>query len=203
LARREFEVPLIIGIVVVVLILTVTVVSSYWPKYEERFFEFALLGSEKKAENYFPNQNSTIEKQTPLLWHIFLHNHMGSEQTVIVRVKLLNSTMTMPNDLNHSPSPHLPFLEFSTVLTIDDTIQLPFSWSILEAVPSNGSIVMTVNNEIIVGDVSSFVDNQLRMVFELWVYNPLTEQYEFGWDSGKGYYSTSVYMWFTITLDTE
>jgi len=203
LPRREYGFPLIIGTLVLVLILTVAVVSAYWPKYEERFFELALLGKDKKAESYFPNKNSTIEKNSPLLWYIYLHNHMGSDQPVLVRVKLLNSTMPIPDDLNHTASLRYPFIEFPVVLSTDETIQIPFSWSILEAVPQNGSIVMMVNNDPVMVDVTSFSDNRLRMVFELWVYNPFTDLYEFGWDSGKEYYSTSVYMWFSLALDAS
>jgi len=132
------------------------------------------------------------------LWHIYLHNHMGSDQSVLVRVKLLNSTMLVPNDLNHTASPQAPFLELPLVLTIDETVQIPFSWSIVEADPQNGSIFLMVNNDPVTVDGVVFSDNRLRLVFELWVYNPLTDLYEFGWDSGKGYYSTSVYMWFSL-----
>jgi hypothetical protein len=43
------------------LILAVAVLSAFWPKYEERLFELDLLGKNKRAEDYYPNDNSTLE----------------------------------------------------------------------------------------------------------------------------------------------
>lgn len=196
----------IIGALVLFLILAVAVLSAFWPKYEERFFELGLLGKDKKAEGYYPNDNSALEVGSPILWYIYVHNHMGSVQNVSVRVKLLNSTMAAPDDREHIPSPY-PFLtEFPLSLSVDETILVPFSWSILEAVSQNYSIVikrLTVNNRTVEVDVPAFSDNSFHMVFELWVYDQSSHEYEFGWRSDEELHSASSYIWFRVILPVE
>jgi len=54
-----------------------------------------------------------------------------------------------------------------------------------------------VNNQTVHVDVGASSDLRFRLVFELWVYDQSSGEYLFGWDSGKGFYSVSLYMWFT------
>jgi hypothetical protein len=188
------------------LIIVVAVISAFWPKYEERFFELGLLGKDKKAEGYYPNDNSTLEVGSPILWYIYVHNHMGSVQDVSVRVKLLNSTMETPNDREHKPSPYPFFIEFPLSLSTDETMLVPFSWSILEAVSRNDSIVikrLIVNNQTVEVDVPTFSDNSFRMVFELWVYDLSSHEYKFEWKYERQFYSASTYIWFRVILPSE
>ena len=190
-----------IGVLVSVLIVSVAVISALWPKYEERFFELGLLGKNKKAEEYYPDNNSTLEVDSNVLWYIYLHNHMGSPQDVSVRVKLLNSTMQAPDDREHEPSPFSYFIEFPVSLSIDETLLIPVSWIVVEAASQERNVTISclrVNNQII--SMSVLSSDRFRMVFELWVYDQSSQQYEFGWDSGKGFYSASLYMWFNLVV---
>lgn len=191
----------IIGALVLFLIIVVAVLSAFWPKYEERFFELGLLGKDKKAEGYYPNDNSTLEVGSQIFWYIYVHNHMGSAQSVSVRVKLLNSTMEAPDDRKNKPSPHPFFIEFPLSLSVDETLIVPFSWSILEAVSQNDSIIvksLMINNETIEVGVQAFSDNSFRMVFELWVYDSTSDEYKFGWGSENEFSSASIFMWFRV-----
>jgi hypothetical protein len=197
---------LIISALVLFSILAVAVLSAFWPRYEERFIELGLLGKDKKAEGYYPNDNSTLKVGSPILWHIYVHNHVGSIQNVSVRVKLLNSTMEMPNDQEHKPSPYAFFIEFPLSLPVDETLIVPFSWSILDTASQNDSIIiksLIVNNQTVQVNVPASTDNSFRMVFELWVYDRSTHEYKFGWSSGKEFYSASTYIWFRITLPSD
>jgi len=206
LHSREYKPIFIIGALVLFSILVIAVVSAFWPRYEERFFELGLLGKDKKAEGYFPNDNSTLKVGSPVPWYIYVHNHMGSVQKVSVRVKLLNSTMEVPNDRKHEPSPFAFFVEFPLSLSVDETLFVPFSWSISEAVSQNGSIVikrLMVNNQTVEVNVPAFSDHSFRMVFELWVYDQSSREYNFGWESEKEFYSVSLYMWFRVILPTD
>lgn len=202
---KEYKPVLVIGALVLVLIVAVAVISAFWPRYEERFFELGLLGSNKMAEDYYPDGNSTLRIGSDVLWYIYIHNHMGSVQDVLVRVKLLNSTMLVPDDREHVPSPAPFFFELPVSLDIDETRMIPFSWSILEVDDAgNNSIAvdrLLVNDQTVDVGVSSFSDDRYRMVFELWVYDQPSNEYGFGWDSGKGFYSVSLYMWFRTTTD--
>lgn len=188
-----------IGALVLFSILVIAVISAFWPRYEERFFELGLLGEDKKAEGYYPNDNSTLKVGSQIHWYIYIHNHMGSVQNVCIRVKLLNSTMEVPNDREHKPSPFAFFVEFPLSLSVDETLFVPFSWSISEAASQNGSIIikrLMVNNQTVEVNVPAFPDHGFRMVFELWVYDQSSQEYKFGWESEKEFHSASLYIWF-------
>jgi hypothetical protein len=198
LVLNKYKFVFTVSVFVLVLILIVAVISAFWPRYEERFFELGLLGGEGKAEGYYPDDNSTLQIGVPILWQIYVHNHMGSVENVTVRVKIINATMTPPDDRRHEPSPTPLLTEFPLSLSVDETRLINFSWSITAAEHQNGSTIihrLMINNEyhdvIVSGD-------PFRMVFELWVYDRSTQQYRFMWESGEESYSSSLYMWFSL-----
>ena len=196
---KDFKPFIIIGIFLGLVIVSVYVVSEYWPKYEEYFFELGLLGKEGKAESYFPGDNSSIYLDTPMSWLIYVHNHMGSEQDVSIRVKILNSTMEAPDDREHEPSPEPYFLEIPVSLSVDETVLVPYSWSVLDVEYENGTILksMILNDDIIDVNIRDF-NSQYRIVFELWVFDDVLGDYFFYWSSKGELYSASIYMWFKI-----
>jgi len=191
---------------VLLLIVAVAVISTIWPRSEESFFELSILGKDKTADEYYPNRNSTLEVGSQVSWYLHTLNHMGSVQNVSLRVKLLNSTMEPPNDQRHEPSPFAFFVELPLSLDVDDAQLIPFSWSILDAVSQNGSVViksLIVNNQTVEVDVSADSNSLFRMVFEIWVYDQSTQEYTFEWESGKNFSSTSLYIWFNVSLPMD
>ena len=199
---KEYKPIIFIGVFLALIIGFVYVVSLYWPKYEEYFFELAVLGRDGKAEGYFPDDNSTISIGTPISWMIYVHNHMGSEQEVSIRAKLLNSTMVAPDDRGHVPSPEPPFLEIPVSLSVDETVLVPFSWNVWDAEYQNGTAIhgLIVNDEFVEVDVGSFSDDRFRVVFELWVNDQASDEFVFGWYSKGEFYSASIYVWFALNL---
>ena len=202
MSLKDFKPIIIIGIFLGLVIVSVYVVSAYWPKYDEYFFELGLLGEEGKAESYFPSNSSLINQSTPMSWLIYVHNHMGSQQDVSIRAKILNSTMEAPDDRGHEPSPEPVFLEIPVSLSVDETVLIPYSWSVSDAEIKNGTIVkeLVVNGESVEVDVKSFSDARFRIVFELWVYDQDSGEFVFGWYSKGEFYSASIYMWFELNL---
>ena len=171
-----------------------------------QFIEFGLLGKDKIADNYFLYDNSTVSTDSQVDWYLYIHNHMGTSQDVIVKVKLLNSEMEIPNDQEHEPSPFAPFIELPFSLLNNDTLLVPFSWSITETILQDASILLKqlkVNDQSIEVDVSTFSYSFFRMVFELWVYDPVSQQYEFGWRSTEAFSSSSLHIGFRVNLDLE
>lgn len=190
----------------IIVFLILVLISTLWPRYEERFFEFGLLGKEKRAEGYFPTDDFTIKIGSQINWFIYIHNHMGSFQNVIVRVKLLNSTMQVPDDNENHPSPIVHFAEIPLYLSVDDTHYLPFTWSILEANVQNETIILEsleVNNQTVIVHVPTSSNSFFRMVFELWIYDQASQQYIFGWETGKDFSSSSLRMAFRATLSND
>ena len=187
---------------VLMLIVLVAVISSVWPTQEERFIELGLLGKDKTADAYFANENANINVGTLNNWFIYVHNHLGYAQNVIVKAKLLNSAMELPNDRIHEPSNLTSFVEFPLSLSVNQSVLIPFSWSILGAEIQNGSAVIKqilVNNQTVNTDLDS-MNYSFVIVFEIWVQNKVSEEYNFSWESGNDLSSASIYMWFNMSL---
>lgn len=181
------------------LILTVALISTFWPRIETQFFELGLLDKDKTATAYFAIDNSTLEIGTQVTWFVFVHNNMGSAEQVSIRIKLLNSTMEQPIDSKNTPSPYSFFMEFPSSLSVNETALISFSWGISKAVSQDGSTIirqLTVNNHTYDINVSS--KDYFSLVFELWVYDQNSQNYIFGWHSGNDFSSASVNMGFKI-----
>jgi hypothetical protein len=188
------------------LIVLVAVISSVWPTQEMRFIELGLLGKDKTADAYFANENSNIDVGTLSSWFIYVHNHLGYAQNVSVRVKLLNSTMEIPDDQENQPSNMTSFVAFPLSLSVNQSVLIPFAWSIMDAEVHNGSAVINqllVNNQPINIDALISMNRSFVMVFELWVQEDGSEEYVFSWESEKGLSSASVNMWFNVVFPSN
>ena len=182
------------------LILVVAMISSIWPTQEEWFFGLGLLGKDQTADGYFANGSSNVEVGALNSWFIYVHNHMGTEQNVNIKAKLLSSAMELPDDQNHLPSNVTAFAEFPLSLSVNETVVLPFFWTIMQEERQNNSNIinsLVVNNKQfkvgISDSASSFV-----LVFELWVQNSDIGADMFGWESRNGLSSASINMGFKV-----
>jgi uncharacterized membrane protein len=203
---KENKVLLIICVLVAVLILVVYVFTLFWPRYEEYFFELGLLGRNQKAEDYFPRNTSTVEVGANVTWYIYLHNHMGSPQDVSLRVKVLNASMLAPDDRTHEPSPYPVSFEVPVSLATDETVLVPFSWSISEVKVQNDSVAfkhLIINGQSVDVNLSGLSETRFRLVFELWVYDNSSGEYQFFWTSKGELHSASIYMWFDVVMPTS
>jgi len=198
--RKHKPALAIVGLVVL-LIIFVALLSNYWPKQEKWFIELGLLGNDMTADAYFDNANSIVDIGISNSWYIYLHNHLDSAQDVKVRVKLQNSTMELPDDRKQQFSNVPFFTEFSFSLSINETTLFPFSWSVSEAEVQTNSVVidrLIVNDQPIDVNVSASFNTSFRIVFELWCRDPVSGEYQFGWESKEGFFSASLYMGFRI-----
>ena len=203
---RKHNLLFVIITLVLIVSISLAIISTFWPKYEERFFEFGLLGADKRAETYYSNNNSTLNLGSPVNWYVYIHNHVGSLQDVIVRVKLLNSTMELPNNEENKPSPFVSFIDFPLSLSDDESKFVAFSWSVTQAVTQNDSIILKslmVNNQTFAVNVSALPDSFFRMVFELWVYDKSSQEYLFGWESGEDFSSASLHLVFRVDISED
>ncbi len=199
--EKHNTVIVIIALTTVIILIT-TVVSSFWPEYEIQFIEFGLLGENKIADDYFASENSTVALGSQVKWYIYLHNHMGSPQEVIVRVKLLNSTMAIPIDQENEPAPYPSYTELQLSLFNNETSLVPFTWSVVNLISRDDSIVITslmANDVNVETNVSTLSTSFFRMVFELWVYDISSGEYRFGWNSSEGFDSSSLHIGFKVT----
>jgi len=192
---------MMIGAIIAILVVAVSLISAFWPRYEMQFIEFGLLGKDKLAKDYFLSDNSTVTLGPQVNWNIYIHNHIEGSQDVIIKVKLINSTIQVPNDEEHIPTQSASFMEMPLSLSDNETLVAPFSWSVTDLSSQGNSIVLrqlSVNNQSFDVDVSTLSDSFFQMVFELWVYNKSSQGYEFGWQSSQGYSSASLQIGFRV-----
>ena len=183
----------------------VTSIAAYAvlsPPPQERFFSMWILGSEGLAERYYPNDDPNLGIGEKINWTLSAYNHMGSLQYVVIRVKLLNSTVASPDDLSGTPSPASPLFEFTRVLEDNETWSMPFNWTI-ESLSQEGSRLqitgLSVDQFHLEGElVAASSGYNYRFVFELWFYDLTSNDLTF---SGRANTMRPVWtqVWFNAT----
>jgi len=176
------------------------------PRPKEQFFQLYVLGETRMAERYYPDDNPNIPVGRLVKWYLGATNFMGSVQYVVIKVKLGNSTIKAPDDINYMPSPAPVLLEFRRVLMDNETWEFPFAW-IIDEVREDGNatdatvLVINVKDGVQVssGHVSAMNGHNIRIIFELWTLDPSTEDLIFGWRAGGEHRAAWLQMWFNAT----
>jgi len=176
------------------------------PRPKEQFFQVYVLGEKRMAEHYYPDDNPNIPVGRSVQWYLGTTDFMGSVQYVVIKVKLGNSTINAPDDVNYMPSPAPVLIEFRRVLMDNETWEFPFAWIIGEIL-ENGNmthvtvLVISVKNgvEVRSGKVSALNGHNFRFIFELWTLDPLTGDLMFGWTAGGERRAAWLQVWFNAT----
>jgi uncharacterized membrane protein len=201
--ERQYVVAFIIMMTVVYSGIAYVVLT---PPRPDSFFATWVLGAKGMAADYYPNGNTTIAIGEEIKWNLGAYNHMGSLQYVVLRVKLINSTINTPNSTTGIPSPAAPILEFARVLLDNETWSIPFTWKIINLHQAGTSIAITrlsINNNTLTGEFSSASQGMnFRFLFELWFYDETTHQLTFFWTSAGDRHSAWTEIWFNATLPT-
>lgn len=174
------------------------------PAPSEQFFAMWILGSNGLAENYYPNNNSTLTAREPVNWTLGVYNHMNGLEYVVLRVKLLNASLSSPDELNGTPSPVPEIFEFSRILLNNETWSIPFAWEILTLTQQGRSVLVTglsINQTLLKGNLGSSVSGlNFRLVFELWSYDETGGNLLFSWSANGNNRSVWTQIWFNATL---
>ncbi len=168
---------------------------------EQPFLALGLLGKDRKLGDYYPNGNSTIQAHSIVQWYIYINNRMHSAKYVEVRVKLINTTHLFPDSQKCLSSSAKSLFEFRRILLNGEEQNLPFFWQIIETKDEGDKTVITqleINNMTIDLDVGSLLGKDLYMVFELWVYNENSGNFEFAWNSNQVDYCAWNEIWFNV-----
>lgn len=191
---------------VATLVASVVAYTSLFPSPNEQFFATWILGSNGLAENYFPNNNSTLTAGELINWTLGVYNHMNGLEYVVLRVKMLNSTLSSPDELTGTPSPVSAIFEFSRILVDNETWSIPFTWRIVSLAKQSQSLLITglsVNETLLTGNLASAISGMnFRFVFELWFYDVSTSMLSFAWTAGGATHSVWTQIWFNATMTT-
>ena len=202
ISRKDLQYVIAFAIIATVVASTLAYVTLN-PRAEEHFFANWILGSQGLVANYYPNNNPNIGVREEVRWTLGVYNHMGSLQYVVLRVKLLNSTMTSPNDTLDQPSPSPAILEFARVLVNNETWSIPFVWEILNSTVAGGRVIITslsINQTSLRGQFASAVSGyNFRFVFELWYYDATKNDLAFSWRTDGQVHVVWTQIWFNAT----
>ncbi len=171
----------------------------------EPFFGLYTLGQDMRVEHYYPFDNPNIRPNQTLLWYGGVYNHMGSAEYIELRFKLLNSTITSPNETTNQPSPVEAFVNIRRLLASNETYLTPVTWSITKvSSPSNTSLridALTFNGMLVTDNlgVAALHGYNFRVVIELWIYDIASGGFVFWWDSGPVRNSAWNQVWFNAT----
>jgi len=172
------------------------------PPATEHFFATWILGANGLAEQYFPNDNANITLGEQINWTLGVYNAMATLEYVVVRVKLLNSTIASPNETSGNPSPSYSIFEFTRVLLPNETWTFPFVWSILN-VTERGNLTiigkLSINGNMVNGTLAeALLGIKFRFVFELWFYDVNMNQFAFSWTTANTHESAWTQIWFNV-----
>lgn len=156
--------------------------TQFLPRFEEQFISLAILGAEQTLEHYYPFDDPTIGVNIPINWYLRLFNHTPDPQNILIQVKILNATQPSPNSTHCIPSPVPTTFELRTSLAKNESLIYPFVWSISALEYYEEGVTIT---EITANDMTASVStysadqNDFRIIFELWIFDPLIAEYVF------------------------
>jgi hypothetical protein len=173
------------------------------PRPREQFFQIYVLGENRKAERYYPNNNPNIAVGQQVRWHVGATNFMGSVQYIVIKAKLGNSTISAPDDKNHLPSPAPALLEFRRVLLDNETWEFPLTWTMKEIKMVSGGVELALldMNGARIKDrgVSALRGQNFRVILELWTLDSDSGSLMFGWRAGSERRVAWLQVWFNAT----
>lgn len=198
-SRRNF---LVVFITLLIVFEMIAYVATS-PRPREQFFQFYVLGANRMAANYYPNNDSNIRLGEPVRWYVGVTNLMGNVQLVSIRVKLGNETISPPNDTQGLSSPAPLIAEFMRSIQDNKTWELPIVWRLLNVSSVEGStriLGLQINNQsFLVQDSSARDGYNFRLIFELWTWNVDSGALEFGWWQATDHRVAWLQLWFNAT----
>ena len=173
------------------------------PRPHEQFFQLYVLGANRMASDYYPNNNAEIGVGEPVTWYLGVSNFMGTVQLASIRVKASNQTIAPPDDQQGLESPAPVVTDFARYLQDNETWETPFIWRISNASLSNGHtriLMLQINNETYqIPDWSASNGHNFRLIFELWTWQTDSNGFEFGWTTNGEHRIAWLQVWFNMT----
>jgi hypothetical protein len=177
------------------------------PRPQEQFFQIYVLGSNRLAADYYPNDNPNISPGEPVTWYLGVTNDMGNTQFAAIVIRLGNQTINPPNDTQGLPSPAPLVTEYGRFIQNNETWEFPFTWSISNMTVANGSTHIL---DLQIGNASyrlpsSMAQNgyNFRIIIELWTMQSDTGALQFGWNTAGVHRVAWLQIWFNSTSTTH
>lgn len=191
-----------IGAVEILLVVTVIVLSGVIFQsssfQKEKNMAIYILGKEGKIGDYYPYGDNRIVKGVQVEWTIGILNKLEKPQLVEIRAKISNSTIASPDELLPTEAPVI--YTFESLVPEGGKVEFPFIWRIVEIIQRSDSINIVLNvNDINVNSTSVTAPRgkNFRIVFELWTFDEVRQEFIYGWSEGNGGVAWTQ-MWFNV-----
>jgi uncharacterized membrane protein len=198
---------LIVVFITLLLVFEMIAYVATTPRPQEQFFQFYVLGANRMAADYYPNNDSNIRLGESVKWYVGVTDLMGNMQLVSIRVKLGNETISPPNDTQAQPSFAPLVTEFMRFIQNNETWEFPLVWRISNVSSVEGStriLELQINNQTFpVQDSSARNGYNFRLIFELWTWNVDTAGFGFGWYAGTEHRVAWLQVWFNATAPSQ
>jgi hypothetical protein len=139
------------------------------------------------ANDYYPSAEGLfVSEGQALNWSVRVYNHMGEPEYVAVRIKLLNATQVVPDDVSLSPSPIAHLYEETQLVADGSTWTMPLNITMKDFDISAGdSIIRTIsiNGKDVHLNATNTKETTFRFIIELWRYDQEFENFLFTWPS--------------------
>lgn len=142
----------------------------------------AILGEEGLADDYYSEDTPVITSKMPSKWNIYLDNHMGETQQILIKIKLIASRTPQPNTSTCTPCPAAEIYELRRTIGKNQTIIIFFEWTISEIVEIGSQYEISqikIGENLLNLEQIYNKDDKIRMIFELWVYHENIKQFAF------------------------
>jgi len=193
-------------IVVFITLLVICEMVAYvatTPRPQEQFLQLYVLGASHMAADYYPNGDTDIGIGEPVTWYLGVTDNMGTVQLISIRVKIGNQTIRPPDDQQGLGSPAPVVTEFMRVLQENETFEIPFVWSVSDAVSVAGStriLTLQINNDTYqIQDWSARDGYNFRLIFELWTWQTDANGFQLGWTASGEHRVAWLQVWFNMT----
>lgn len=191
----------VIAIVTIVLVYTYIYVTP--ESSNAGFMELFILGPDKTANMYFPDDNANLEVDMTVRWFLYVANEYVVQREVLVKAYLGNVSLGAPQPVASVPSPLPSLFEVPASLDPHQVREIPINWSIAEIdIQSEimSLVSLRVNEDVVNATTITAVEGiNFRLIFELWTLNETTSEYQYGWMQNGQHRNAWLQFWFNVT----
>lgn len=172
--------------IVINILMNLNIIFSLVPDQNEPFIALSIISNQGTAQDYFPNNDNRISLESVVSWEIFVQNKMPTPQYISIKFKIINSPSLFPNSTTLTPSSEPSIYEENILLLSDQSLKLPFNWTITQFEQLNNSQekinAIKINEEIHQISIIGRINDNYHIIFELWTFDVNQNQFIFSWN---------------------
>ena len=146
----------------------------------------AILNENNETKSYFPNEENLILLNETIKWHIYLHNQPTTSVNLHIKTKIINEIDKLPDSILCIPSLGPEIYNIEQKMDENSIKIIPFYWKVTQILHNETHKIITsieINEEEISCEITTSINGDFRIIFELWIKEPDTDLFVFKWKS--------------------